>query len=266
MFVMHYADLFILVRYVSMTDVGLYTFAYTIGMLISAVWGSFQVYWGAQVFHIMKRHDADEVFARSFTYLLLAVAFCGVGMIVSASPALAILASPAYNGALRLIPLVVLAYCIRSCGEFFRSLFLVEGRPGYDAACTWIASAAGLAAYLILIPRFGVWGAAAGTIATFTIFSAVSVIWTYRLRPYRVETARLLKIGAAAAAPLILHVAVPVPAIGLQVIWAALLILSFPALLLLLGFATREETAVTKSALRGLARFVSRDSRQPVTS
>jgi O-antigen/teichoic acid export membrane protein len=249
-----------------MTDVGLYTFAYTIGMLISAVWGSFQVYWGAQVFHIMKRHDADEVFARSFTYLLLAVAFCGVGMIVSASPALAILASPAYNGALRLIPLVVLAYCIRSCGEFFRSLLLVEGRPGYDAACTWIASAAGLAAYLILIPRFGVWGAAAGTIATFTIFSAVSVIWTYRLRPYRVETARLLKIGAAAAAPLILHVAVPVPAIGLQVIWAALLILSFPALLLLLGFATREETAVTKSALRGLARFVSRDSRQPVTS
>jgi phosphohistidine swiveling domain-containing protein len=99
-----------------------------------------------------------------------------------------------------------------------------------------------------------------------TVDGQKGVVYEGEVAPAPTPKAVAEVASQAAAAPLILHVAVPVPAIGLQVIWAALLILSFPALLLLLGFATREETAVTKSALRGLARFVSRDSRQPVTS
>jgi O-antigen/teichoic acid export membrane protein len=89
-------------------------------------------------------------------------------------------------------------------------LFLVEGHPGYDAICTWIASSVCLVGYFVLIPPFGVWGAAAATTVAFLVLSGIAVVWTYRLRPYRVEAARLGKVGLALAAVSVPYATIPV--------------------------------------------------------
>jgi O-antigen/teichoic acid export membrane protein len=258
MFLIHSGDQFILVRYVSLTELGLYSFAYTIGMLVSAVYGSFQIYWGAQVYQILKRDDADAVFARVFTYISMGVVLCGFGMIAFSRPAFRLLATPAYEGALALIPLLVIAYCIRSFGEFFRSLFLVEGRPGYDAACTWIACATCLTGYALLIPRFGVWGAVAATVITFVVFSTVIIFWTYRLRRFSLEPARLVKIGATLTIVGGGYALLPVSSWPAQAAWAALLVMAFPALLWVMRFFTPGEMQVAGAAARAASRLITR--------
>ncbi|RPJ37188.1 MAG: hypothetical protein EHM21_18325, partial [Chloroflexi bacterium] len=253
-FIIHFGDRFILRRYVTFADLGLYGLAYKIGMLVSALYASFHTYWSAQVYQVMRRDDATEIFARLFTYMTLAISFCGLSIVVCSKPALKLLVAPAYHEAAPIIPLLVAAYCIRSVGDFVRCLFLVEGRPGYDAISTWIASAVCLAAYFVMIPSFGVWGAAAATAITFLVFTGISIIWTYRIRPYRVEASRLAKVGVALAAVSIPYAALPVTSLPAQIAWATLLITAFPGLLWLMRFPTVGERA----AIAGVANFVFR--------
>jgi O-antigen/teichoic acid export membrane protein len=250
---MNFGDRFILPHYRSLGELGIYVLAYKIGMLMTFIYGSFQIYWSAQVFQIMRRDDAEPVFARMFTYVILGMSFSGVAIAVGARPALRLMAAPAFQGAAALVPVIVAAYCVKGIGDFLRCLFLAEGRPGYDAVCNWVGAVGCLGAYLLLIPKFGAWGAAYATLAAFIAVGIVSAVWTYRLRPYRVESGRLAKIcvaSAAAAAPYAaIHPSSLLGLIGLPALCLAL----FPLVLWILRFPTAGELQLGWKALRSLA-------------
>lgn len=254
LFIIHFGDRFILPHYRPFTELGIYVLAYKLGMLIGFIYSSFHIYWNAQVFQIVRRDDAETVFARIFTYVILALSFCGLGLIVSARPILRLLAAPAFQGAAALVPVIVIAYYVRAIGDFFRCLFIVEGRPSYNAVCNWVGAVVCLAGYFTLIPRFGMWGAAIATAATFTVIGVISVVWTYRLKPYRLEFGRLAKIVGAIAAAACLHVLVPASSLPAQIGWAGLSLASFPLALWLLSFPTLGERQTARAALQSLAR------------
>ena len=86
-----------------------------------------------------------------------------------------------------------------------------------------------LAGYLILIPKYGVWGAAVATLASFVSMALISVVWTYRLCHYRVEGGRIAKIVLALAAGLTPFALLPHGAVTSQIGAAALSIAVFPA-------------------------------------
>jgi O-antigen/teichoic acid export membrane protein len=258
MFVIHFGDRFIIPQFRPLSDLGIYSIAYKIGMLISVVFGSFQNYWNAQIYQIAKRHDADSVVARTFSYLMLILSFCGLGLIAASKPTLHILAKRDFWDAALLVPVIVLAYYVRAVGDFFRCIFLVEGRPGYDAACNWIGAAVCLVGYFALIPRWGIWGAAYATTITFLVIGVVSVVWVQRLKPFPVEIGRLAKIAAAAGVPLAAYFLVPLSSLWAQIGWCALLLLSYPLLLVMLRFPTPAEWVLLHSLPLRLRGFLIR--------
>jgi O-antigen/teichoic acid export membrane protein len=256
MFIIHFGDRFIIPHFRPLSDLGIYSIAYKIGMLISVVYGSFPKYWNAQIYQIAKRPDADSVIARTFSYMVLILSFCGLGLIVAAKPALRILTAPAFWDAALLVPVIVLAYYVRSIGDFFRCIFLVEGRPGYDAACNWIGAAVCLAGYFLLIPRWGIWGAAVATLITFLVIGVISVVWVHRLKPFSVESARLGKIVLTSAVLLGAYFLVPVASLAVQIGWSMLLLLAYPLLLALMRFPTPAEWELIQSLPARLRGFL----------
>ncbi len=249
MFFIHVGDRFILPHYRPLSDLGIYVLAYKVGTLMSFIYGSFQLYWNAQVFGIMRREDAASVFTRTFTYLILGLSFTGLGLVIGSRPALRIMAAPAFQGAAGLVPLIVIAYYMRAIGDFLRCLFLVQGRPVYDAVCNWLGAGACLAGYFTLIPKFGIWGAAYATVSAFSVIAIVAIVWTYRLRPYRVETVRLLKIGIASVATIVPYYAIRVSSLPPLIGLATLSLSMFPLMLWLLRFPTAGELEVALRAL-----------------
>ena len=181
MLVINFGDRFLLPHYRPLGELGIYILAYKFGMLLSIFFGSFGIYWGAQVFNIMRRTDADFVFARVSTYVVLGLSFCAIGIIVCAPPAIRLLAAPAFRGAAAVIPVIVVAYYVRAIGDFIRCLFLAEGRPSHIAACNFVGAGACVAGYAVLIPRYGMWGAAYATLAAFVLTSVLSAVWVHRL-------------------------------------------------------------------------------------
>jgi len=256
MFIIHFGDRFIIPHYHPLGDLGIYSIAYKIGMLISVVFSAFQTYWNAQVYQIAKREDANAVIGRTFSYMILILSLCLVGLIVTAKPALQILTTRTYWEAALLVPVIVAAYFVRAIGDFFRCVFLVEGRPGYDAACNWIGAGVCLISYFALIPQWGIWGAAFATLITFTVIGVVSVIWAQRLKPFRVEVGRLTKIFLAAGLPLGAYFLVPVSSLPVEIAWSALLLLAYPLLLTILRFPTPGEWGLVRSAVEKTRRAV----------
>lgn len=252
MFILHFGDAFILPHFRPYDDLGLYRLAYKIAMMVSAIYGAFAIYWNAQVFQIMRRDDADTVFARLFTYVMLGTSFVSLGLIVCARPALRKLAGPAFQDAWVLVPVLVIAYYLRSISEFMRSLFLEAGRPGIDAITTWIGAAVCIGAYAALIPKFGVWGAAYATLIAFGVLAAISIVWSYRLRHYSVEGTRLVKIAAASAATggiwLLSHKFGS--SFGALVFSAAVSLAAYPLTLWVLRFPTPGELAIAGAGIQ----------------
>jgi O-antigen/teichoic acid export membrane protein len=104
-----------------------------------------------------------------------------------------------------------------------------------------------------LIPKYGIWGAAIATAAAFMLICAISMVWVYRLRPYRVEVGRLAKIAAATAVGLTPHALLSPPWLPGQIALTALSITVFPIVLWLLRFPTDGEKEILGTAGRLLS-------------
>jgi O-antigen/teichoic acid export membrane protein len=260
MFIIHFGDRFILPHYRPLSDLGIYGIAYKIGMLISLLSGSFNSYWTAQIFQLARRDDANEVIARVFTYLLLVLSACSLGLIVFSRPVIHILTTAQFEYAAVIAPLIIIAYYFRSLAEFFRCFFIVHGRPEYESFCNWTGAVVCLAGYFILIPRFGILGAGYATAITFLVIGVMSVIWTYRLKPYRLEIGRILKITGTFAVLLAMYSLIPVSGLIAEITWGVMLMALFAGSLWVLRFASagelirvQEIVRQARSRIRGFA-------------
>jgi len=250
MFVINFGDQFVLAHYRSLGEVGLYGFAYRIGMIISVAYGSLHTYWSAQVYQIVRRRDSEIVFARLFTYTILLLSSVGLVLVLGTKPGFQVLFAKSFQAAVPLVPVLVAANGIRAAGEFLRCRFLAAGKPSYEAYCDWGAMAICVALYFLLIPRYGMWGGAIATLLTFVAMGIASVVWTWRMDRYRVEGARLLKLGIVVTVIVAVYYAVPVSSLPAQIAWSAFLLALFPAGLWALGFPTDDEWRFLGSLLR----------------
>jgi O-antigen/teichoic acid export membrane protein len=266
MFIIHFGDRFILPHYRPFAELGIYGIAYKLGMLISLVYGSFQTYWSAQVYAVAQRDDAGSVIPRIFTYVLLMLSFCALGLVVFCRPVLEILTTPQFHGAAALAPLIVGAYYIRSIGEFFRCFFVVEGHPEYEATCNWIGAAVCLGSYFWLIPSYGMWGAAYATAITFIVMAVIAIGWSYRLRPYRFEGIRIFKIVSVAGSLAAIHLLFPVNSLVLEILRSIVLVLALPAILYLVRFQRPEEMVQARSILTGALRRIGLQPRETAST
>jgi len=197
-FLIHYGDRMFLRSCVSLTELGIYSLAYKIGMLIPNVHAPFLLHWNSQVCAIVQQPEGERVYARTCTYLTAALTLVVVGLSVFIQPVLKVMAGPAFFAASALVPWLAAAYLIRALGAHLQSVFIVAGRPGLEARVNTIGSLACLAAYALLIPRFKVWGAVAATLIGFTVILFCSFWEAQRVRSFRFEYGRLARIGVFA--------------------------------------------------------------------
>lgn len=199
MLLIHFGDRFFLRRYVGLDELGIYSLAYKIGMLVAYIHMPFQLHWRAYVFEVAKSRDGDRMYARTATYMALVLTFALVGITAFIHPILRVMAGPEFRSAYQYVPWIALAYVVRALGDYIRSLFLVSGKTGKEAQVTWIASLTCIAGYAVLIPPFKLWGAIAATTLSFVVMLVVAYVRAQQARPFTLERARLFKILAAAS-------------------------------------------------------------------
>jgi len=249
--VIHYGDRFFLKQY-GLESVGLYSFGYKIGMLVTYMQTPFDIYWRAQMFQLVKRPDGERIYVRVATYLTLILGTVVVGFAVLTEPLLQLLVGPSFVPAAPFVPWVAAAYMVRTVGSHFRSVFLLEGKTGKETTIVWTGAVVCLVGYFLLIPRYQAWGAVAATGIAFTVMLVAGFHQAQAARKFPFEYRRIAMIVLVGAIAWTLGTLVQPSAVPLRLAWGVFVLLAFLGSLAALGFFEEDERRIVRNFLRAV--------------
>jgi len=252
--VLNFADRLLLRKFGSLAEVGIYSYGYNIGMAMSLVVLATQKSWPQFVFSShaeMEESKAKALFSRTASYYLIFLTSAALAVAAFSPEALTILAGGRYSAASKIVPMIALAY-------LFLGLYTVVGvgvgikkKSQYYFVATGSGAVANLAVNLILIPRFGMVGAAIATVSAYTVMSLLIYVLSQRLYRVHYEQSRIALAFVLALAAFAVSTFVHA-SLGVAIALKIAIILSYAGALIASGVIRRSELLrVREMLLRG---------------
>lgn len=168
------ADRYFLQALSDMTQVGLYSVGYRIGQLTEiGMVKPFRLAWPPLIYAEAAHHDrAKKTIARVATGYLFAGLWVSLGLFLLAPAILKAMATPQYWGALDVVGLVALSCVILGTTWVTGAGLHILKKPVYISVAFLVGAVLNLGLNFLLIPHFGMMGAAWATILSF-IFIAI---------------------------------------------------------------------------------------------
>jgi O-antigen/teichoic acid export membrane protein len=207
------ADRRILSRFHGLEATGFYDKAYGLGAGVKFVLSPFETAWQPFVYSHSSRPDGPRLFARLATYIWAAFLAVGLSVAVFGRELLIVFTftNPAFWVAAPVVPIVTLAYLLHGAFLLTSIGIGISKRARYYPVITASAAAVNLAGNLLLIPRWGMYGAAWSTVAAYALMALLGLWFSQRLYPIPFETGRVARLSAAALASFLLMRFAPPP-------------------------------------------------------
>lgn len=172
------ADRFILERYRSLDEVGLYSLAYTLGMAMYLVALSIGQAW--QTIYFDTARTGDPAGRRMLGHLSssLAVFLSGIGLLGALlAPDFVRVLDPRYYPIGRLIPWIIGGYLLHAFFGLFHLSALQGKRTQFILFASAVAFAGNLALNLWWVPIWGMYGAAYATLAAYALEALLMYVY-----------------------------------------------------------------------------------------
>jgi O-antigen/teichoic acid export membrane protein len=155
--------------------------------------------------------------------------------------------NPAYWSGLSIIPIILGAYYFNGLYTNFAASVYIRKRTAYLPAITGTAAAANVALNFLLIPYYGIWGAAYATLGAYMLSAALMYRLTRKIYPLRYEWRRLIiAIGACVMIFFAAEFSTSDMTLGGGFLARCAWILVYPLLLFALGLFKSEEEALLR--------------------
>ena len=242
-FAIDQSNVWFVANFETLARAGIYDVGYKVGriMELCIVW-PFQLAWPAFAYGISKQSGHRRTYANTLAYLLAAMSFVGLGLILASRLGLEILLPKGdFATANAIVPLIVLAYGLNGIPYCVGPAIHIHGKTRYISYLTALAAASHLLLCTFLVPRFGIVGAASVTVSSYLFIAIGTVICAERLHHVGFQYLRIAK----AVLPAFLLFGLATRLTNELTVKGALahagLILAYPVLLLVLGFFDAEE-------------------------
>jgi O-antigen/teichoic acid export membrane protein len=247
--VVQVADRPIMTRLTGLGMVGIYGSCYKLGILMMLLVNMFDQAWKPFVLERAEREGVDRLIARVLTYfaMLSCWAFLGVAFFVDAFVKTPLFAghplfAPSYWSGLPIVPIVTLGYLFNGLYYVMLAPLMIDNRIVAVGVATWIGALVNIGMNLLLIPHYGMMGAAWATCAAY--IAMAGFVWHLGRRTRRMpyEWARLGALGGWTA-----FLWATAAHLGFSARVA--LMIAYPVCLRLSGFLHDEEIAELKLML-----------------
>ncbi|MGE5691037.1 MAG: lipopolysaccharide biosynthesis protein [Pseudomonadota bacterium] len=234
----NFSDRFFLVHLSSLSEVGLYEIGARIASAMVLLLTAFRTAWPAFAYSIEDEEEARRTYAFVLTYLVVVATWAAVALGLLAPWLVRLLATEEFYAGARVVAPLAFASAIFA-GYIVVSIGVGRARrTEFNWVVTGAAAVLNVALNLALIPRYGMEGAAAATVAAYALMFVGMAWWGRRVYPVPYQWRRVTTALAAGAALVVVGKALDVP---LAV--AVLLSLAYPLALLPLGFLLPSERA-----------------------
>jgi len=245
LWVTNFSDRLFLVRLADTTEVGLYSVGVRIASAMVLLLTAFRLAWPAFAYSIEDEREAKRTYAYVLTYLVLSTTWVAAALALLSPWIVDWIAAPAFAESSRVVG--PLAFAAVAFGAYIVVAIGVgrARRTQFNWVVTGAAAAVNVTLNLVLIPPYGMMGAAVATIAAFSTMFVGMAWWAQRIYPVPYQWRR---VGTAAAAGLALVVAGKL--LDANLVAAFLLALVYPLTLLPLGFYLPAERRAIGARLR----------------
>jgi O-antigen/teichoic acid export membrane protein len=206
--------------------VGVYRANYRLGVLMMLVVGMFDYAWRPFFLTHAKDNDAQKLFSRVFTYFvaLMMLVFVTGSLFIDDIVRIRIfgryIIHPDYWGGLGIVPIILLAYVFTGAYVNFVVGVYLEKKTKYLPYATVAGAIVNVAANFLLIPKFGITGAAVATLLSCVVMAVGIYFPSQRLYHVQYEWGRLTRLMLAACTVVVVYLTLalqPATAVGLTV-------------------------------------------------
>jgi O-antigen/teichoic acid export membrane protein/glycosyltransferase involved in cell wall biosynthesis len=254
-FLIHFSDRFFLTSAVSLADLGRYALAYRFAFLVSILVGdSFGKSWNVTFYRYAEEDGWRQQFGHVASFLMFVLCAAALGISTFAPELLRFMVPPDFYPPFLLLPLLVFSYVFREVGDFFRNLLLINKRSGLVGQIATGGAAINVLFNFLLIPLYGIYGAALATLGTWVAYLAICWVLAYREHRVPVRLGSFLLIVVLTVGVYAMSEALRTSGYVAQVLLDGMWVVVFALLSIVLFF-----TPVERSMLRdGAAALLSR--------
>ena len=231
LWVNNFSDRLFLVKLAGASEVGLYSIGIRVSSAIVLLLTAFRTAWPAFAYSIRDEGEARNTYGYVLTYVLLVVCWAALALGALGPWIVHALTTPKFFSAQRVIALLAFSNAAKA-GFMVVSIGIGRARrTRFNWIITGAAAIVNIALNVVLIPSYGMIGAAISTLVSFSFMFAFMAWHAQRVYPVPYQWRRVLTlIGAAAGLNVVAALAnAPLPL-------AVLLVLAYPLVLWPLGF------------------------------
>lgn len=247
-FALNLADRFFLQRFGSLEAVGIYAVGYKFGYLISYLFVQpFFLMWQTRMYLVQQRSDHRRIFRQLFLLYSFLLTFAGLGLSLWSEDIIRLMVSSKFYASQEVVPLIVLSYVFLGIGYYTQLGMFLASRTSLISIVNAIAAILNLGLNYVLIPRYGIFGAALATVVGFLAIVLGSYGASERVFPLRLALGRVFGGILLALGLYLLSRGTAPAASGAGLLLKLVLLASFPALLYATGILPREEVSILSS-------------------
>ncbi|KKQ18774.1 MAG: Polysaccharide biosynthesis protein [Berkelbacteria bacterium GW2011_GWA1_36_9] len=243
--ILNWADRLILGRMTNMTEVGLYTLGYTVGMAVMLPVGAFTTAWPTFYMSVIKEPKAKKFFSLVLTYFSLIIGYFALLIIILSPDYFYFLTPVQFHSAYTIVPMVAFSYIFLGHYSIMITGTYLKRKTFYIFITEVLAIIINLGLLFLLVPRFGRIGAAWATLGSYFALPVIIYALTFKVFPIKYEYKRLIQILIAILIVLWINQFLYAPNIW-NLFLRLLISLFYPLILLLMGFFEKTEIKLLK--------------------
>ncbi len=240
--------------------VGIYQANYRLGVFMMLVVGMFDYAWRPFFLHHAHEKDSKELFAKVFTFFMVAAAGIFVGLTLFVEDLIHVrfgsvyFIHPDYWAGIAIVPVVLLAYVFNGAYVNFVIGVYLEKKTSYLPWVFGAGAAVNVAANLFLIPVAGMMGAAYATLISYVVLAGAMYAASEKFYPIQYEWTKMVRLALITSVPIILmNLLAAEPATLVGVLEKTGILAVFAVLLVAGGVIKVKEIRSVKNALTGMA-------------
>lgn len=157
-----------------------------------------------------------------------------------------------YHAAWIIVPLIVFAYVQHGLGNFVGLGMTMAKKSALQAAILVVTAIVNIALNFLLIPLFGIIGAAVATVAAYIVWNCLKMYYSWKFYALDFEYKRLCMLTFLWIAFVLAGLFAPMPSMLLGVALKLLLIVLFPFVIFVSGFLSIQEKELALQTLKNI--------------
>lgn len=247
MFIFTSFNRYILERYSTLHEVGLYNLGFQFGMIINIMLViPIAFVWPAMYLSVKEQRSANDFYSRVLTYTTFAGLFLFLGVSLLSREFIEIVSNKEYWGAYVVIPLIAISYTLLGIQSILNVGVGLKRKTKYIILYTFVGAVTNLVFSFLLIPKYGMMGAAYAILISFSVMLIMVYFINNRLYKIYYEWNRILKIVFASIFIFVLGYFLKIDHLFLSIAFKISIILTLPLILYFTGFYTYHEIARAK--------------------